>query len=231
MVSRKGLSVLHTCIGQKRPKTVRSCTIRAFQREPNLLSFIAERLPGERYEMELEGKYCTMGRLWLSWQWRPSQGVIDTASQALNKMLFEGVTRMCTPWHAQLWNSSSLFVLIQRIPLPTGSAGQCSLAAQEVDLAIEPNPSPGQHPQLGFTTWSCPHFSMRLSQISTFRCFSSLQPAFHMVLLLPIHRIIESLRMGKTNKIIVQPPTHQHHDAGSTLWYYSSIVLPVFRIL
>lgn len=49
--------------------------IRAFQREPSLLSFIPDRLLEEGYEMKPEGKYCTSGRPWLSWQLRPPQGV------------------------------------------------------------------------------------------------------------------------------------------------------------
>lgn len=49
--------------------------IRAFQREPTLLSFIPDILLEEGYKMKPEGKYCTTGRPRLSRQLRPPQGV------------------------------------------------------------------------------------------------------------------------------------------------------------
>lgn len=64
-----------TCTGHKGPGVVRSSPIRAFQREPHLLSYRADRLLEGGYEMKLKGKYCTTGRLRLSWQLKPTQGV------------------------------------------------------------------------------------------------------------------------------------------------------------
>lgn len=112
--------------------------IRAFQREPSLLSFIQDGLLEEGYEMKPEGKYCTTGTPWLSRQLRTPQGVNYTQRQP---GILENVFWACHK------NEHSLASLAPDPQQPICSDPQertsqeaatvnVSSAAQRVDLAI-----------------------------------------------------------------------------------------------
>lgn len=72
---------LKHALGKGEQGLVGQVLLRAFQRETSLLSFIPDRLLEKGYEMKPEGKYCTTGRPWLSWQLRPLQGVNYTQKE------------------------------------------------------------------------------------------------------------------------------------------------------
>lgn len=125
-----GCQCLTRALGKGEQGLPGQALIRAFQREPSLLSLIPDRLLVEGYEMKLEGKYCTTGRPWLSWQLRPPQGVNYTQRQP---GILENAFWAC-PKKAQRSPAAHLLRSLGT-RLPRGSDGQCSSAAQRADLA------------------------------------------------------------------------------------------------
>lgn len=149
--------MLCTCTGHKGAGAVRSSPIRAFQREPRLLSFRADRLLEGGYEMKLKGNYCTTGRLWLSWQLKPTQGVNYTEPEP---GILYNVFWDC---HKNAHTSASPALNLQQrvcsdpreLNFQDIAMVNISLAAQKIHLAIEvvSPPLPGSLSHTAFPVW------------------------------------------------------------------------------